>query len=80
MTNLFKNKFGFAFGAGQVIPLAGGDVDTRSVVFLQHGALDVPDAEFEFFWKLMDKVPETPNPMNKKLQLCGAAQSSTDGT
>jgi alkylated DNA repair dioxygenase AlkB len=66
MTNLFKNKFGFAFGAGQVIPLAGGDVDTRSVVFLQHGALDVPDAEFEFFWKLMDKVPETPNPMNKK--------------
>jgi alkylated DNA repair dioxygenase AlkB len=35
-------------------------------LLLQRGALDVPDAEFELFWNLMDQVPETPNPMNKK--------------
>jgi alkylated DNA repair dioxygenase AlkB len=81
MTNLFQTQFGFSFDAtlGHVVPLVGGDVDTRrSILLLQRGALDVPDAEFELFWNLMDQVPETPNPMNKKYNVI--SRQATFGT
>jgi alkylated DNA repair dioxygenase AlkB len=69
-----ETEFGFSpsdreVGVARLIDLEGGASGDASVVYVEHGAIDVSRAAFDALWRLRDEIPPTPNPMNPKYNL-----------